>query len=223
MLVTNLVARTSPGVVSESLESAGVLLIHSPMPLSFESVSHGELAFGFFNVETDMLLLNDYFFFASDFCRHVTDLARQHSDKPYRAAWNAYVMPYESIGNLHGSIAGADLSGFIGAVYRLFPFPKKLAAFKQNPEGHSTRERIEALATTFVPAQRIPVMVNPNGEFIAIGNYAFNRPQFQALLVYVCLGGYPRWKDDMRPAYVLEMAAAAEASLHPLFAGVAFR
>ena len=191
------------------------------MPLLFKSVSHGELAFGFFNIETDMLLLNDYFFFASDFCRHVTDLARQDSDKPYRSAWDVYVMPHEAIGNLQGAIAGTDLFGFIGEVYRLFPFPKEVAAFKQNPEGHSTRERIEALATTFVPARRIPVMVNPNGEFIAIGDYAFNRPQFHALLVYVWLGGYPRWKDDVRPAYVVQMAAAAEASAHPLFAGIA--
>jgi hypothetical protein len=191
------------------------------MPLSFESVSHGQLPFGFFNIETDMLLLNDYFFFASDVCRHVNDLARQPSGKPYRSAWNVRVVPYDVIGNLHGAIAGADLSGFIGEVYRLFPFPKEPAAFKQNPEGYLTREKVEALATTFVPAQRIPVMVNPNGEFIAIGNYAFNRQQFHALLVYVWVGGYPRWKDDVRPAYVVEMAAAAEASTHPLFAGIA--
>ena len=192
------------------------------MPLSFESVSHGELAFGFFNIETDMLLLNDYFFFASDFCRHVAELARHDSNTPYRSAWNVYVMPYEAIGNLHGAIAGADLSGFIGGVYRLFPFPKEPAAFKQNPDGYLTRETIEALATTFVPLQRVPVMVNPNGEFIAIGNYAFNRPQFHALLSYVWMGGYPRWKEDVRPAYVLEMAADARVSLHPLFKGIAF-
>jgi hypothetical protein len=215
--------RMSPAVVSASLESGRVLLLHSPMPLSFESVSHGELPFGFFNIDTDMLLLNDYFLFASDFCHHVTELARQPSDKPYRAAWSAHVMPYEVIGNLHGAIAGTDLSGFIGEVYRLFPFPREAAAFKQNPEGHSTREQIETLAVTFVPAQRIPVMVNPNAELIAVGNYAFNRPQFHALLRYVWLGGYPRWAHGVRPAYVIEMAAAAAASVHPLFAGIAFR
>ena len=191
------------------------------MPLLFNSVSHGELAFGSFNIETDMLLLDDYFFFASDFCRHMTDLALQGSDRPYRAAWDIHVMPHESIGNLQEAIAGSDLSGFIGDVYRLFPFPREAQAFKQNFEGHSTREMIEALATTYAHARRIPVMVNPNREFIAIGNYAFNRPQFQALLSYVWLGGYPRWKDDVRPAYVLQMVASAQASVHPLFAGIA--
>jgi hypothetical protein len=191
------------------------------MPLLFKSISHGEVAFGFFNIETDMLLLNDYFFFASDFCSHVADLARQHAEEPYQSAWDVHVMPRQAIGNLQGAIAGTDLSGFIGEVYRLFPFPKEAAAFKQNPEGHSNREMIKALATTFVPARRMPVMMNPNEEHIAIGDYAFNRPQFHALLSYVWLGGYPRWKDDVRPGYVVQMAAAAEASVHSFFAGIA--
>ncbi|MGD2186296.1 MAG: hypothetical protein PVI71_09215 [Desulfobacterales bacterium] len=32
------------------------------MPLAFESLSHGSIAFGFFNIETDMLLLENYFY-----------------------------------------------------------------------------------------------------------------------------------------------------------------
>jgi hypothetical protein len=192
------------------------------MPLPFESVSHGTLAFGFFNVETDMLLLNDLFFFASDFCHHIRELAQQHPDGPHQYTWDVYVLPHEAIGNLQGAIAGTDLSGFIGAVYRVFPFPKEAEAFAQNPEGYSTRERIEEIAATFVPPRRIAVTVNPKGEqLITIGDYAFDRPQFHALLLYVWLGGYPRWKDRVRPAYVVQMAAAAEASVHPLFAGIA--
>jgi hypothetical protein len=37
------------------------------MPLAFESLSHGAIAFGFFNIETDFLLLERYFFFADSF------------------------------------------------------------------------------------------------------------------------------------------------------------
>ena len=37
------------------------------MPLEFESISHGKIAFGFFNIETDMILLNHYFLFATGF------------------------------------------------------------------------------------------------------------------------------------------------------------
>jgi hypothetical protein len=33
------------------------------MPLTFESISHGTIAFGFFNIDSDMLLLEKYFFF----------------------------------------------------------------------------------------------------------------------------------------------------------------
>ena len=166
-----------------------------------------------------MLLLDNHFFFASDFCQRVTELAHHHPESAYRAAWVMYVLSQEAIGNLRGAIAGVDLKGFIGEVYRTFPFPVETTAFKQNPEGHSTRERIEALVATFAPARRVPVMVNPKGESIAIGNYAFNRPQFHDVLLYVWLGGYPHWKDDVRPGYVMEMAAAAESSPHPLFAG----
>ena len=32
------------------------------MPLSFSSTTHGNIAFGFFNIESDMLLLENYFF-----------------------------------------------------------------------------------------------------------------------------------------------------------------
>ena len=34
------------------------------MPLAFESLSHGTVPFGFFNIDSDTLLLDRYFFFA---------------------------------------------------------------------------------------------------------------------------------------------------------------
>jgi hypothetical protein len=37
------------------------------VPLEFESINHGRIAFGLFNIETDMILLNHYFLFAKDF------------------------------------------------------------------------------------------------------------------------------------------------------------
>jgi len=38
------------------------------MPISFLSKSHGRIPIGFFNIETDMLLMDRYFFFSTDFC-----------------------------------------------------------------------------------------------------------------------------------------------------------
>ena len=34
------------------------------MPLAFKSLSHETIAFGFFNIESDMLILDRYFLFA---------------------------------------------------------------------------------------------------------------------------------------------------------------
>ncbi len=45
------------------------------MPLLFQSLSHGEIPFGFFNIETDMILLQNYFFFASDMAENMIKLA----------------------------------------------------------------------------------------------------------------------------------------------------
>ena len=59
------------------------------MPLAFESKSHGRIAFGFFNIESDMLLLEHYFFFADDFCRNISALAAV-GDGNYESEWDIY-------------------------------------------------------------------------------------------------------------------------------------
>ena len=51
------------------------------MPLSFKSESHGDIAFGFFNIESDMLLLENYFFFADKFCEWMTQMASSPWDE----------------------------------------------------------------------------------------------------------------------------------------------
>ncbi len=90
------------------------------MPLAFESLSHGPVAFGFFNIETDLLLLEHYFFFADDFCRYIEDISQNSAKKAYRASWLIqYIESSESIGDLHGGIQGVRYSGFIGELYRL--------------------------------------------------------------------------------------------------------
>ena len=50
------------------------------MPHAFESLSHGKIAFGFFNIETDMILLEHYFLFAEDFCRYLSEAAEKGKD-----------------------------------------------------------------------------------------------------------------------------------------------
>jgi len=104
------------------------------MPLSFQSLSHGTVAFGFFNIDTDMLLLENRFFFADDFCRAVTALARNQRPDDFSLEIDAYrIEDRAEVGDLMGAIKGIRWTGFIGAVYRLFPFPQDPEAFGKNP------------------------------------------------------------------------------------------
>jgi hypothetical protein len=186
------------------------------MPLAFQSLSHGEIAFGFFNIETDMAILNQYFFFAGDFCTLISDVAAAEQG-PVDVALDAYVIGEEARGSLMGAIHGIDLHGFIGETYRLYPFPREQSAFKQNPEGYKTRQVIENIAAQYGKSSPMPLHGEASGASIAIGEYVFTRPWFHELLKYVWMGGYPQWKDGVRPPYVLSMKEAVEKSRHPLF------
>ncbi len=186
------------------------------MPLSFQSISHGEVAFGFFNIETDMILLNRYFFFAADFCADIARMSATGSGG-IETIWASYILEEKDIGNLMAAIHGIEFRGFIGDTYRLSPFPEEQWAFKQNPEGHKTRAIIKNMIKSYAALSTISVKVEATGATIAIGEYLFSRLVFHDLLRYVWAGGYPRWKDGVRPDYVLEMTAAVERSSHPLF------
>ena len=55
-----------------------------------------------------------------------------------------------------GAIHGFDFRGFIGAVYRFYPFPQEPEDFKQNPEGFRTRSILEQLVASTVRPRRSP-------------------------------------------------------------------
>jgi len=188
------------------------------MPLLFNSLSHREVVFGFFNVETDLLLLENHFIFATDFCTHVSELAACKPLEPCTTAWAMYVLDRAQMGNLMGAIRGFDGSGFIGEIYRLFPFPKEPDAFKQNADGHRTHALIRSVIEQYQKPRQVSVEVDARGETLRIGDFLFSRPQFHELLHYVWLGGYPRWMDNVRPTYVLDMVGRMEMSSHPIFA-----
>jgi len=189
------------------------------MPLTFDSLSHGEIAFGFFNIETDMLLLENHFFFATDFCRDVVGIAAGLSDeKP--VSLDVYILEYRDMGNVMGAITGVDLRGFIGELYNNFPFPHKPEEFKQNPEGFKTRDLVEKVIVRYAGLSKIPVGIDISSGMVNIGAYRFSSRQFHQLVHYVWVGGYPRWKDETPPPYVLEMKEEIERSSHPLFQGI---
>ncbi len=178
------------------------------MPLAFSSLSHGQIAFGFFNIDSDMLLLEHYFFYADEFCQNICDLAQALNPYSFSSDWEVYDIKERSqIGDLMGAIHGIHYEGFIGEVYKKFPFPNTPDGFKQKPEGFKTREVLEEIIKKFGEKTHIPFLVANDGT-VAIGEYTFNRRTFLELIRYVWLGGYPRWRDGVRPDYVYEMKKA---------------
>jgi len=188
------------------------------MPLEFESIRHGTITFGFFNIETDMLLLNNTFFFATDFCRSISEVAQSGPGGAYESPWETYLIenPW-SIGNLRGAIRGVDHRGFIGEVYRLFPFPENPQEFKQKTDGWKNRPVIEETIKKYGRRTTLLFGILPDWKEIRIGEYVFNIRSFHELLRYVWLGGYPRWNNGARPDYVLAMRSAIEQSTNSVF------
>ncbi len=187
------------------------------MPLAFESLSHGQIAFGFFNIETDMLLLDIHFFFADDFSRAMMKLALEPGDRNSSVDLDAYTLLPSQIGNLMGSIHGVSFEGFIGKVYRRYPFPREESKFRQDPMGWRNRAVIEDMVRQYARIEPIDVTVYPARSAVDIGGYVFSRTVFNKLIDYVWEGGFPRWKDGVRPQYVLDMKAAVESSINPIF------
>jgi hypothetical protein len=191
------------------------------MPLQFESINHGPIAFGFFNIETDLILLNNYFLFAEDFCCSVARIAEDQINGTYEASWSIYLFEQkEKIGNLMGAIHGVDHNGFIGEVYRHFPFPKRRTDFRQKPDGFTKRLEIEELIRSFAVKASISVLIDERVDQIAIGEFVFSRSVFQDLIHYVWAGGFPRWKDDLRPSYLLSMKKIIDRSSNCFFEGL---
>ena len=188
------------------------------MPLSFSSTTHGKIAFGFFNIESDMLLLEHYFFFADQFCSWMCELA--DPKMPAKVAGSVFYIPdSHDIGDLMGAIHGVRFTGFLGDIYRRFPFPADPLLFKQNPQGDQTREIVTSKIQNFATRKNISIELSGEGQ-VSMGPYWFELNVFHTLIQYVWQGGYPRWKDEIRPACVRAMKTRIQASHHPLFQGV---
>jgi hypothetical protein len=121
-----------------------------------------------------------------------------------------------------GAIHASRYTGFIGETYMRFPFPLNPEDFKQKPEGYRNREMVESMIEKYAESCPIPVITGKNAQEISIGAYRLTRAVFHQLLNYVWRGGYPRWKDEVRPGYVMAMKRAVENSGNGLFAGIVF-
>lgn len=193
------------------------------MPLGFNSLSHGTIAFGFFNIESDLLLLNHYFLFSTEFCQFISTLTETNEEKVFKASWQVYfIQDSEQIGDLMSAINGMQYTGFIGEVYRKFPFPENLADFKQDPTGVENRSIVEDILKRYAECIEIPFVEDKTNQTIEIGEYLFERQSFLDLVKYVWRGGYPRWKDEQKPPYLLDMQRKIDISGNSLFNDVVF-
>jgi len=193
------------------------------MPLAFESISHGIVSFGFFNIKTDLLLLENYFFFAENFCQLIVGVAQNSGDTAIVENIEAYeIYPYQKIGDLGSAITGVKYEGFIGEIYKLFPFPSDLYHFKQDPEGWRNRKVVMEVLEKYAEAKQLIFEVQPKLATVRIGRFLFNKEQFQKLLNYVWQGGYPKWLNEKRPEYVLDMSKATLTSRYFIFSGLKY-
>lgn len=194
------------------------------MPLAFESLNRGTVAFGFFNIDTDLLLLQQYFLFADDFCGHLVRLAQDRRRQTYETSWAVYsIDDPKQIGDLMAAIHGIRYTGFIGEVYKRFPFPMREAEFKQKPEGFQNRAWMISLLETWAVSKTVPVRVDQENETVSVGEYLFTKGVFHQLIQYVWVGGYPRWKDEIRPVYVMDMKGRLEKASGWLAQGLVLR
>ena len=174
------------------------------MPILFSSKSHGQIPIGFFNIETDMMLMERYFFFSTDFCEWIIEWADAGDIR--RDERIVYVIQDTNmIGNLSGAINGFEFTGFIGEVYKLFPFPKNHSGFKQKPYGMQNRQVVKAAIQSFALKKKIPITFSKETQSIGFGDYVFSAEVFQEIIRYIEMGGMPGWLNGRPPAYVTRM------------------
>jgi len=191
------------------------------MPLAFDSINHGKIAFGFFNIETDMLLLENYFIFATRFCSYLRKIAAEKISGKIQTTWEVdCIKDTSDIGDLMGAIHGIRYTGFIGETYRRFPFPSEAEAFKQQTDGVKNQAFIREIIEKYAQRIEIPFRFDEKAETVSIGQYQFTLKNWHELIEYVWRGGYPRWSDEKKPDYVLSMQVSVTESLHPFFKGL---
>ena len=176
------------------------------MPLAFRSRSHGVVAFGYFNIRTDLLLLDHLFFFTDRFCRAALDVLLPAPGALPRTVIDGWRIDDPGrMGNLDGAITGHDLRGFLGETYRRWPFPERRVDFRQDPDGDRNRQETEALILRWGTPLDIPVARDPAAAAVTLGATVFDEPEFLRLVAYVDRGGLPRWREDRRPQVVADM------------------
>jgi len=67
---------------------------------------------------------------------------------------------------------------------------------------------MKELITNFAAPLRLEIRIAVEADRVSLDAYRFTRQGFHALVRYVWQGGYPRWRDGLRPDYVQKMKDA---------------
>lgn len=178
------------------------------MPLAFNSLSHGTVAFGFYNIETDSLLLEGIFFFCTDFCRALAVLEKNTGVGESSVEMPAWRFASRAeVGDLMGAIRNERHTGYLGEIYLKWPFPADPALFRQKLHGHENRGAVEEILDR--RAEPGPVTMKREPGRFSFGEYVFDEAGYRELVNYVWRGGYPTWEgfeDGRSPAFVSDLA-----------------
>ena len=60
------------------------------MPFAFQSLNRWAVPYGFFNIETDLLLLDQYFFFVEEFCQNISEMSEKDGEELQKTTWKVY-------------------------------------------------------------------------------------------------------------------------------------
>lgn len=190
------------------------------MPLSFQSISHGDIAFGFFNVKSDMLLLENNFFFAADFCKTITAL-EDSAGEGLAFEWHGWhIQNRVDMGDFRSVLGEVRDVGFWGELYRQYPFPESPEEFHQQADGWQTQPEVVKIIDKYGVQRNISLNVDADRERVCIGEYCFSYDVFRKLIHYVWVGGYPKWQGGIRPQYVMQMKEGIVDSDKPYLRGI---
>ena len=121
-----------------------------------------------------------------------------------------------------GAQLGISFEGFMGELYKSYPFPEKRKDFRQNTHGYLSRPNVEPIIAKWGVRKNIEVLINHELAQVRIGEYHFTKSVFHDLIRYLWRGGLPKWQSEGRPGYVIEMKNRLQESQNRIFNGLSF-
>jgi hypothetical protein len=193
------------------------------MPLGFHSLNQGEIAFGFFHIETPLLLLDNRVFWCSDFCAAFNQLTLADENEPFRSSIDGHLFHSRAeYGDLQEAIAGVNHDGFIGSLYALIPFPTTREAFVQKTAGQLTNATVLEQVSKFAEAYAMKITAEQDTGLFTFDDVEFEPGTLRQLIEYIWRGGMPGWENGMRPAFLDGYADLWRQSDSPWVTGMPF-